>query len=271
MVSPGSKAAKRKQKKFLRQMAGKDKIMRILAIDKYEEPVVKEIENNLKDMQRYVLGHIETITLSETAMLVCNDVGKLANLTPNRILKIGNSHDVIRGDFFICGWSGDEFCDISDEDVEKYTKMFSKPDVLFMPVWNGVSRVWKIVKPEDEKEHFCFYDLLQTEADYVFCPFETAMKKHSPKLSDYGKVYRGIFEFSDTFEAKRMCERLYIEHNGVILDRKGRSMDISDIIVMHLPNGDRYFYVDMLGFAEVKFDKNGKMTITKDSTAENKK
>lgn len=134
----------------------KDKIMRILAIDKYEEPVVKEIENNLKDMQRYVLGHIETITLSETAMLVCNDVGKLANLTPNRILKIGNSHDVIRGDFFICGWSGDEFCDISDEDVEKYTKMFSKPDVLFMPVWNGVSRVWKIVKPEDEKEHFCF-------------------------------------------------------------------------------------------------------------------
>lgn len=110
--------------------------MRILAIDKYEEPVVKEIENNLKDMQRYVLGHIETITLSETAMLVCNDVGKLANLTPNRILKIGNSHDVIRGDFFICGWSGDEFCDISDEDVEKYTKMFSKPDVLFSLIQN---------------------------------------------------------------------------------------------------------------------------------------
>lgn len=26
-------------------MAGKDKIMKILAIDKYEEPVVKEIEN----------------------------------------------------------------------------------------------------------------------------------------------------------------------------------------------------------------------------------
>ena len=99
--------------------------MKILAIDKYEEPAVKEIENNLKDMQRYVMGHIETITLSETAMLVCNDVGKLADLTPNRILKIGNSHDVIRGDFFICGWSGDEFCDISDDDVEKYTKMFS--------------------------------------------------------------------------------------------------------------------------------------------------
>ena len=235
--------------------------MRILAIDKYEEPVVKEINNTLEDMQRYVMGHIETVTLSETAMLVCNDVGKLANLTPNRILKIGNSHDVIRGDFFICGWSGDKFCDISDEDVEKYTKMFSKPDVLFMPVWNGVSRVWKTVKPEEEKERFCFYDLLQTEADYAFCPFESTIKKHSPKLSDYNKVYRGIFEFCDTFDAKRMCEceRLYMEHNGMILDRKGRSMSISDVIVMHLPNGDRYFYVDIFGFAEIKFDKNGKM------------
>ena len=94
----------------------------------------------------------------------------------------------------------------------------------------------------------------------MFCPFKSAMKKSpSPQLPDYEKVYRGIFEFSDTFEAKRVCERLYMEHNGVILDRKGRPMSISDIIVMHLPNGDRYFYVDMFGFKEIKFDKNGKM------------
>ena len=30
-------------------------------------------------------------------------------------------------------------------------------------------------------------------------------------------------------------------------------MSISDIIVMHLPNGDRYFYVDFIGFTEIKF------------------
>lgn len=182
--------------------------MKILAIDKYEEPVVKEIENNLKDMQRYVMGHIETITLSETAMLVCNDVGKLADLTPNRILKIGNSHDVIRGDFFICGWSGDEFCDISDDDVEKYTKMFSKPDVLFMPVLAGVSRVWKTVKPEDEKEHFCFYDLLQTEADYVFCPFKSAMKKSPCKIHTGWSLFRyGIKENDDRAGSKQKRKR----------------------------------------------------------------
>ena len=119
--------------------------MKILAIEKYEEPVVQEINNSLEDMQRYVMGYIETVTLSETAMLVCNEEGKLAGFTPNRILKIGSSQDVIRGDFFICGWSGDEFCDISDEDVEKYTKMFSKPDVLFMPVWAGVSRAGRLL------------------------------------------------------------------------------------------------------------------------------
>ena len=271
MVLPGSRAAKRKQKKFLRQMAGKDEIMKILAIEKYEEPVVQEISNSLEDMQRYVMGYIETITLSKTAVLVCNEEGKLANFTPNRILKIGSGQDVIRGDFFISGWSGDEFCDISDEDIEKYTKMFSKPEILFIPVWYGVNMIWKAVKPEDEKKDFCFYDLLQTDADYVFCPFETAMKNHSPKISDYHKAYRGAFKFNEDFDVTRECERLYMEHNGVILDRKGRSMSISDVLVMHLPNGDRFFYVDFVGFTEVKVDEDGKMMTTKDNTAENKK
>lgn len=269
MVSPGYKVANKK--KFYAGLAGKDNVMKILAIEKYEEPVVQEINNSLEDMQRYVMGYIETVTLSETAMLVCNEEGKLAGFTPNRILKIGSSQDVIRGDFFICGWSGDEFCDISDEDIEKYTKMFSNQDVLFMPVWAGVSRVWKTVNPEKEKKNFCFYDLLQTDADYVFCPFESTMKRHSPKLSDYNKVYRGIFEFDKNFNVNKECERLYMEHNGVILDRKGRSMSISDVLVMHLPNGDRFFYVDFVGFTEVKVDEDGKMFTTKDNTAENKK
>ena len=98
--------------------------------------------------------------------------------------------------------------------------------------------------------------------DKVLLFFKSAMKRNlSPQLSDYNKVYRGIFEFSDTFDVKRECEMLYMEHNGVILDRKGRSMSISDVIVMHLPNGDRYFYVDFIGFTEIKFDKSGKMMV----------
>ena len=97
------------------------------------------------------------------------------------------------------------------------------------------------------------------------------MKRHSPKLSDYNKVYRGIFEFDKNFNVNKECERLYMEHNGVILDRKGRSMSISDVLVMHLPNGDRFFYVDFVGFTEVKVDEDGKMFTTKDNTAENKK
>ena len=106
----------------------------------------------------------------------------------------------------------------------------------------------------------------------MFCPFETAMKRNlSPQLSDYNKVYRGIFEFSDTFEAKRVCERLYMEHNGVILDRKGRSMSISDVIVLHLPDGDRYFYVDLFGFTKVKFDKDGEMMAAEKKIANYKK
>lgn len=46
--------------------------------------------------------------------------------------------------------------------------------------------------------------------------------------------------------------------NGVMY-RKGRSMSISDVLVMHLPDGDRFFYVDFVGFTEVRFDEDGKM------------
>ncbi len=235
--------------------------MRILAIDKYEEPVVKEISNTLDDMQRYVMGYIETVTLSETAILVCNEEGKLRDFTPNRILKIWENQDVIRGDFFICGWSGDEFCDISDEDVEKYTKMFSKPEALFMPVWIGTSRVWKTVTPEEEGSKFVFYELWQCDADYTFSGSVYAFDKYEPKFSDYHKVYRGIIPLYEGFKAKIACEQLYMEHNGVILDRKGRSMSISDIIIMDSPEGIRYFYVDVFGFTKICLDDNQNLQV----------
>lgn len=240
-------------------MAGKDKEMRILAIDKYEEPVVKEIENTLEDMQKYVMGHIEIVTLSGTAVLVCNEDGRLADFTPNRILKIGHRQEVIRGDFFICGWTGDEFCDISDEDVEKYTKMFSIPEALFMPVWVGTSRVWKTVSPKEEGSKFVFYELWQCDADYAFSDSAYAFGEYEPNFSDYHKVYRGVIPVTEGFNVERACERLYMEHNGVILDRKGRSMSISDILIMDSPEGKRWFYVDTFGFTKVCFDDDGKM------------
>ena len=243
-------------------MAGKDKRMRILAINRYEEPVVKEIENTLEDMQRYVMGYIETVTLSGTAVLVCNEDGRLADFTPNRILKIGRNQEiqeVIRGDFFICGWAKDEFCDISNEDIEKYTKMFSKPEVFFMPVWAGTSRVWKPVAPEKEGDEFVFYELWQSDAAYAFSDSAYAFNKYKPNFSDYHKVYRGIIPLTEGFDARKACEQLYMEHNGVILDRKGRSMSISDIIIMDSPEGKRWFYVDTFGFTKVCFGNDGEM------------
>lgn len=236
--------------------------MRILAVDKYEEPVVKEIGNTLEDMQKYVMGHIETVTLSNTAVLVCNEDGKLADFTPNRILKIGHNQeiqDIIRGDFFICGWAEDEFCDISDEDIEEYTKMFARPETLFMPVWAGTSRIWKTVSPEEEGSKFVFYELWQCDAAYAFSDSAYAFSKYEPNFSDYHKVYRGIIPVTEEFDVERTCEQLYMEHNGVILDRKGRSMSISDILIMDSPEGKRWFYVDTFGFTKVCFDDDGKM------------
>lgn len=233
--------------------------MRVLTIPRYEEPCITEIENTLEDMQEYVMGNIETVTLSDTAVLVCNEEGKLAGFTPNRILKIGRNTDVIRGDFFICGWRDEEFCDISDEDVRKYTEMFSHPKLLFVPVWAKVSRIWKVYAATEEGTAFCFYELLQCNEDYTFASFEYATSKYAPNITNYKKVYRGTFEMSEGFNMSKECEQLYMEHNGVILDRKGRSMSMSDILVMYLPDGERYFYVDTFGFTEIKIGNDGKI------------
>ena len=233
--------------------------MKVLTIPRYEEPCIAEMENTLEAMQEYVMGNIETVTLSDTAILVCNEEGKLTAFTPNRILKVGKNTDVIRGDFFICGWKGEDFCDISDEDAKKYIEMFSHPKLLFAPVWAKVSRMWKVFAATEEGTAFCFYELLQCNEDYAFASFEYAIKKYTPNISDYKKVYRGTFEMDEKFDVSKECEQLYMEHNGVIIDRKGRSMSMSDILVMYLPNGKRYVYVDTFGFTEVKIEDDGKI------------
>lgn len=52
-------------------------------------------------MQKYVMGYIETVTLSETAMLVCVMRKALLALRRTEFLKLAAARDVIRGDFFI--------------------------------------------------------------------------------------------------------------------------------------------------------------------------
>jgi len=97
--------------------------MIVLMIHPGLEPYPALIQNDLRSLQGVVGGYIETVTLSDTAVLVCNEEGKLNRLKSNR--KFGD--DMLVGTFFIVGYKGEEFVSLSDSDIDRFTKMFQLP------------------------------------------------------------------------------------------------------------------------------------------------
>ena len=83
------------------------------------EPEKVEINNQLREFQKFVGGYIEIFPLTETPYLcICNEEGKYNGLAPNRvILHNGTVLDVIAGDFLICRAEGEEFQGLTDEDI----------------------------------------------------------------------------------------------------------------------------------------------------------
>jgi len=77
-------------------------------------------------MQNIVGGYIETVSVSDTAVLVYNEEGKINGLPPN--CWFGN--DIIMGTFFIIGDDAPEFCSISEPDIYKFTQMFLQRSFL---------------------------------------------------------------------------------------------------------------------------------------------
>ena len=73
-------------------------------------PYVTNISNTLENMQRTVGGYIETVTLDNSSVIICNEEGRLKGLPDNPSLP------GYVGDCFICGYEGDVFTDIQEID-----------------------------------------------------------------------------------------------------------------------------------------------------------
>ena len=102
--------------------------MKILFVEPGKEAQPAEIQGDLKEMQAIVGGRIEALCpWNDPAVLICNDEGDLLKLPPNRVLE---DHDVILGNFFICGVEGDGFVSLSDEQMIKYQKKFRYPELF---------------------------------------------------------------------------------------------------------------------------------------------
>lgn len=69
------------------------------------------IENSLKNLQNYVGGYIETVTLSTDFVVICDEEGRLNGKEYNCTIC---GVDFV-GDIIICGVKKDEFADLPIE------------------------------------------------------------------------------------------------------------------------------------------------------------
>ena len=107
--------------------------MKVLYVAPFRKPWVKEIPGDLESLKKQVEGSIEAIyPFDDMVAVICNEEGKLSNLMPNRILRDdkGEAYDYICGPFLVTGIGEEDFTSLTDEQVEKYTKLFMSTETL---------------------------------------------------------------------------------------------------------------------------------------------
>ena len=116
-------------------MSNENKI-RILYVQPGKYPEERFVSNELHPLQQLVAGYMQAVYpwSKDKVALVCNDSGKVDGLPLNRCIE---DYDVIAGNFFLCGFSGEEFCSLTDEQFRRYEKLFRDPE-LFLPTPIGI-------------------------------------------------------------------------------------------------------------------------------------
>lgn len=107
--------------------------MKVLRVEQYKPPFVKEIDPGLESLQSEVDGWIEAIyAFEDDVALICNEEGKINGLELNRALRDENGEvlDAIAGPFLIVGLGDEDFDSLSDEMIEKYRDIFAQPEVF---------------------------------------------------------------------------------------------------------------------------------------------
>jgi len=105
-----------------------DNLMRVVYVEPNKTPYVTDIENSLEGEQKAVFGMIELIYNDDGTILVGNEEAKLIGMEGNR--KIFDGSCIIAGPFFVVGDDGENFCSLTDEQVEKYMQKFAEPEEI---------------------------------------------------------------------------------------------------------------------------------------------
>lgn len=99
--------------------------IKVLKVEPMKHPEEVTLNNTLRALQAAVGGLIEIINLEDDVYLLCNEEGKLIDLSGNR--RVGD--DIIAGTFYVCGSDEDgELGSLPEEKMNYYEKLFYEPE-----------------------------------------------------------------------------------------------------------------------------------------------
>lgn len=99
--------------------------MRVMMFKVGKKPYIKEVKENLEELQKLVGGYLETLTdLKNDMYLVFNEEGGLKGLPYNRDFVLPYGVVSIVGNAFICDIEGNGFGNLTDEQVSFLTKLY---------------------------------------------------------------------------------------------------------------------------------------------------
>ena len=103
-----------------------NELMKIVLVEPHEPPKIIEIENSLEAEQAVVKGLIEVSYFNndDNVVLISNEEAKLIGMEGNRRTDAG----IIAGPFFVCGTTEDSFRGLTDDEADKYMKLFEQPE-----------------------------------------------------------------------------------------------------------------------------------------------
>ena len=107
--------------------------MRVLKVEPYQLPEVKEIDSGLSSLQHEVAGWIEaTYPFEDPVAIICNEEGKVNGMEYNRAIRDENGEvrEIIAGPFLVVGLDEENFASLPEDMLQKYKRMFAQPEVF---------------------------------------------------------------------------------------------------------------------------------------------
>ena len=132
--------------------------MKVLMVEPYKAPYVREIYGGEFEIRSAVGGYTETAHSFDDAVIICNRDAYNGGLGFNRGIADGSGKivKIIAGIFMICGLKDGKTVSLTPELINKYYDMFHDPEIFYRI--DGVIKAKKVpesvfVKNKERREH----------------------------------------------------------------------------------------------------------------------